>query len=159
MPSVQQSALHERLTSLGERAAAQSGVEMVEIELKGAGKSRLLRVFIDKPGGVTHADCESVSHSLGQLLDEEDAIPDGEGYTLEVSSPGVERKLGKPRDFERVVGQGVRIATREPIEGATRFAGKLAGFADQVLRLEIAPDKVIDIPLSQVQKANLKFEW
>src|SRR4051812_16438219 len=113
MPSVASQALANRLSELGERAVANTGIDLVEVELRGGGKARLLRVYIDKPGGVTHADCELVSQRFGQLLDEEEAIPGEEGYTLEVSSPGVERKLSKPRDFERVVGQSIRIAWRE----------------------------------------------
>src|SRR5437879_6322190 len=133
MPSVASQALANRLSELGERAVANTGIDLIEIELRGAGKARLLRVYMDKPGGVTHTDCELISERLGQLLDDEDAIPD-EGYTLEVSSPGVERKLSKPRDFERVVGQSVRIAWRASAESGSRetvrrVEGKLTGFA------------------------------
>ena len=71
-------------------------------------------IFIDKPEGVTHADCEMISQNVGTILDVEDVIP-GAHYTLEVSSPGVERKLTKPRDFERFVGKKVKVALREPI--------------------------------------------
>ena len=128
MPAVEKTELIPRLTELAEKAAQGSGIEMVEVDLRGAGKARLLRVYIDKPGGVTHGDCEFISQRLGELLDEEDAVP-GESYTLEVSSPGVERKLSKPRDFERVVGQKVRVFVREPVEGQTRLEGKLGGIA------------------------------
>ena len=71
----------------------------------------------------------------------------------------MERKLSRPRDFERVVGQKIRLALREPFEGQTRFEGKLAEFAADTLGMEIAPGQVVRIPLTQVQKANLKFEW
>jgi ribosome maturation factor RimP len=147
-----------RLTQLGEQAALGTPIEIVEIQLRGAGKARLLRVYIDKPGGVTHGDCELISERLGKLLDQEDAIP-GDSYTLEVSSPGVERKLIRPRDFERAVGQKIRLAVRDAIEGQTRFEGKLTGFAAGTLEVEIVPDHLVRIPLDQVQKANLKFEW
>lgn len=153
-----QSGLVERLEALAERAAAGTSIEIAEVQLRGAGKARLLRVFIDKPEGVTHGDCELISERLGKLLDEEDAIP-GEGYTLEVSSPGVERKLSKARDFERVLGQKIRVSLREPIEGQRHLEGRLAGFADNRLQLEISPGRLADVPLEQVQKANLKFEW
>src|SRR5581483_11089360 len=125
---------------------------------RGAGKSRLLRVYIDKPGGVTHGDCELISERLGGLLDKEDALLD-ESYTLDVSSPGVERKLIRPRDFERVIGQKIRLTVRDAIEGHTRFEGKLTGFAEGTLEVELAPGHLVRIPLDQVQKANLKFEW
>lgn len=150
--------LIDRITGLGERAAQGTGIEIASVEMRGGGKARLLRVYIDKTGGVTHGDCELVSERLGKLLDEEDVVP-GDSYTLEVSSPGVERSLSKPRDFERVIGQKIRLAVREPINGQTRFEGKLAQFANQTLELEIAAGERLRIPLQQVQKAKLKFEW
>ena len=158
MPAIENTGLIQRITELGEQAAAGTAIEIAEVQLRGAGKARLLRVYIDRPGGVTHGDCELISQKLGQLLDEEDAIP-GDSYTLEVSSPGVERNLSKPRDFERVVGQKIRLAVREPIEGQTRFEGKLAEFVDKTLQLEISPGCLVQVPLERVQKANLKFEW
>lgn len=147
-----------KITSFSEEASAASNVELVEVELRGAGKARLLRVYIDKPGGVTHGDCESVSERLGVLLDAADVIP-GDSYTLEVSSPGVQRKLSKPRDFERVVGQKVRISLREPIEARKSLEGTLAAFGDDTLSLQTEGGAVLRVPLRQVQKANLKFDW
>ena len=158
MPEVEKAGLIQRLTELGEQAAQGSGIEVVEVDLRGAGKARLLRVYIDKPGGVTHGDCEFISQRLGELIDREDAVP-GESYTLEISSPGVERKLSKPRDFERVVGQKVRILVREPVEGQLRWEGKLAGIAGGPCAIEPEPGSLIQVPLDNVQKANLKFEW
>jgi ribosome maturation factor RimP len=115
-------------------------------------------VYIDKAGGVTHGDCELISQKLGQFLDEDDIIPD-QGYTLEVSSPGIERRLTKPRDFERVIGQKIKLTTLEPVAGRTSLEGKLEQFADGKLDVEIAPGNRVHIPLNQVRKANLKFEW
>ena len=116
-----------------------------------------MRVYIDKPEGVTHGDCEMISERLGKLLDEEDVIPDG-SYTLEVSSPGIDRKFSKPRDFERVVGRKIWLASSVPAN-PTSLEGTLANFANGALELEVASDKTIHIPLEQVQKAKLKFEW
>src|SRR5579875_537464 len=127
MPAAEKTGMVERITELSERAAAGTGIEIAEVQLRGSGKARLLRIFIDKPDGVTHADCEVVSQRLGKLLDDEDAVP-GDSYTLEVSSPGVERKLARPRDFERVVGQKIRLAVRQPIEGQSRLEGRLIQF-------------------------------
>jgi len=158
MAVVEQSELVDRITHLAERVVTRTPVEVVEVQLRGAGKARLLRVYIDKPGGVTHDDCEMLSEGLGKLLDEEDVIP-GDSYTLEVSSPGVERKLSSARDFERVKGQKVKLALREPIEGQTRFEGRLKELAEGVLAIENADGTLRHIPLAQVQKANLKFEW
>lgn len=159
MPAAVNSEVVNKLTDLGEQAALGTPIEIVEIQLRGAGKSRLLRVYIDKPGGVTHGDCEIISERLGKLLDQEDAVPGEESYTLEVSSPGVDRKLTRPRDFERVIGQKIRVAVRDAIEGQTRFEGKLTGFAEGALEVEVAPEHLVRVPLDQVQKANLKFEW
>ena len=158
MLAEEQSGLIDRLTELGEQAAAGTPIEIVEIELRGSGRARLLRVYIDKPGGVTHSDCETISERMGRLLDEQDAVP-GASYTLEVSSPGLERKLSKPRDFERVVGQKIRVSVREPVDGQTHFDGKLARFADGTLEIELSPERVVQIPLERMQKAKLKFEW
>src|SRR5947209_4328098 len=135
MPSVEKAALEQRLTELGERATADSGVELVDLELKGGGKARLLRLYIDKPGGVTHGDCELVSRRLSEFLDGEDLMPE-DSYTLEVSSPGVDRALKKPRDFERVVGRKIRLALREPAAAGTRLEGKLIGIAGESITVE-----------------------
>jgi ribosome maturation factor RimP len=151
--------LIKRITELSEQAAAGSNVEIVEVDLRGSGKARLLRVYIDKPGGVVHADCECISERLSALLDENDAVPGEEAYRLEVSSPGVERKLQKPRDFERALGQKIRVSLREPMEARRSLEGKLAAFTDEALEVETAPGKLAHIPLKSVQRANLKFEW
>lgn len=159
MTATEQSGLTDRIASLGERAALGTGIEIAEIQVRGAGSARLVRVYIDKPGGVTHGDCELVSERLGRLLDEEDVVPDG-SYTLEVSSPGIERRLSKARDFERVVGRKIWLAFQRPGESRTSLEGKLAHFANGTLELEIASEKKpVQIPLELVQKAKLKFEW
>jgi ribosome maturation factor RimP len=157
MVSAETIGLVDRITELGERVARGTPIEIVEVQLRGAGKARLIRVYIDKPGGVTHGDCELVSERLGKLLDDEEAIP-GDSYTLEVSSPGVDRRLVKPRDFERVVGQKVKLVFRQPFAGQVRAEGRLKEIADGVLAIE-TPDGELRVPLDQVQKANLKFEW
>ena len=158
MPALEKTGLIEKITQLGEQAAMGTGIEIAEVQLRGAGKACLLRVYIDKPEGVTHGDCELISEKFGKLLDEDDTLL-AEGYTLEVSSPGVERKLSRPRDFERVVGQKIKLSLREPLDGQMRFEGKLAEFADGTLAVEMTPGQTVRIPLDRVQKANLKFEW
>jgi ribosome maturation factor RimP len=158
MATAENTVLIDHVTQLGERAAEGTQIEIAEVDVRGAGRSRLVRVYIDKPGGVTHGDCELISVKLGELLDEKDIIPD-DGYTLEVSSPGIERRLTKPRDFERVVGQKIKLTTTQPFEGRTSLEGKLEQVADGNLGVEIAPGNLVQIPLQQVRKANLKFEW
>jgi ribosome maturation factor RimP len=159
MAALQNKELVERITELGERSAMGTDIEVAEIQVRGAGNARLLRVYIDKPSGVTHADCQLISERLGKLLDEDDPFPDG-SYTLEVSSPGIDRRLSKPRDFERVVGQKIRLAVQP--QGETRrslLEGRLAQVSGGTLEVEIAPGNLVRVPLESVQKANLKFEW
>jgi ribosome maturation factor RimP len=168
-----------KIAEIAERVADPEGIEVVDVQLLGAGRGRLLRIFIDRvagsprPGsgqapedrqlGVSHADCEFISHQVGTILDIEDVIP-GDSYTLEVSSPGLERKLSKAKDFERFVGQKAKVVLREPLENQRSWEGKLAGISGGVVALEIvalkpAVARVIHFPLDQVQKANLKFDW
>ena len=147
-----------KIEEIAQRVVESEGMELVEVEVKGGGSQRMVRISIDKPEGVTHADCELVSQQVGTILDVEDVVPGGR-YTLEVSSPGVERKLLKPRDYQRFQGKKVKIALRDPIEGRRHWEGTLAHFEDSQVTLEAAPGKIIQFPLDQVQKANLKFDW
>jgi len=147
-----------RINQLAEQVTTAAGLELVDATMLGGGGARLVRVFIDKPEGVSHSDCERVSHDLGALLDSEDVIPGG-GYQLEVSSPGVERALKRPAEYERFLGQKARIVLREPVENQRRWEGKLAGISGTVVTLEPAAGRTIQFTLDQVEKANLKFEW
>src|SRR5690349_2728535 len=127
----------EKVREIAERVANSSGLEIVELEMRGGGKARMLRIFIDKPGGVTHEDCANLSREVGTILDVEDAVPGG-SYTLEVSSPGLDRKLSRPADFERFVGKLVKLTTREPVLNNRHFEGRLEAFRDQRLTLDIS---------------------
>lgn len=148
----------EKVRTIAERVAAGEGLEIVDVEMKGSGKNRVLRIFIDKPGGVTHADCENVSYQVGTILDVEDVVPGG-SYHLEVSSPGVERRLTKPKDFERFTGQKIRVTLKEPLERRTHWEGTLGGFEGGVITLDAGSGVIIRFGIDQVKKANLKFEW
>lgn len=150
--------LVDKVVAIVERAGREEGIEAVEVKWVGAGRNRLLKIFIDKPAGVTHADCEMVSQYVSTVLDAEDAVPGG-SYTLEVSSPGVERKLTRPRDYERFVGQKVKIVLREPLEKRKLWEGVLAAFADGVVTVQPDRGDPVRIRLDQVDRANLKFEW
>jgi len=151
-------AVVEKIQALAERVAASEGLEIVDVQLLGGGGTRVLRLFIDKPEGVSHADCELMSQQVGTMLDIEDIIPGGK-YTLEVSSPGVERKLSRPHDFERFTGKKIKVTLREKVEDKNHWMGILSDFSNGIITLEAAPDKTIQFPLEQVEKANLKFEW
>ena len=160
----------DQVLAIAERVGASEGIEIVDVQLLGGGGSRVLRITIDraldaagkpamgKPEGVTHADCEFITQQVGTILDIEDIIPGGH-YTLEVTSPGLERKLTKPREFERFVGHKVKIVLREPVENQRHWVGALKSFAEGIVTLEPAPGKSIQFPLAQVERANLKFEW
>jgi ribosome maturation factor RimP len=155
----------ERVREVAERVAASSGLEVVEVELRGGGKARMLRIVIDKPAGVTHEDCANLSREVSTILDVEDAVPGG-SYTLEVSSPGLDRKLTRPAEFERFTGSRVKLTTRNPVSGNRHFEGRLESFADGRLTLDMStarkklrpaegtPQK-LDIELANVEKANL----
>jgi len=147
-----------KIEEIAQRVAESEGMELVEVELKGGGAQRFVRISIDKPSGVTHADCELVSQQVGTILDVEDVVPGGR-YTLEVSSPGVERKLAKPADYQRFQGKKARITLREPIEGRRNWEGTLAGLSQEGVGLEVGPEKILRFPLEHIQKANLKFDW
>ena len=160
----------EPIRAIAERVAASLGLEVVEVELRGGGKARMLRIFIDKPGGVTHEDCANLSREVGTIIDVEDAVPGG-SYVLEVSSPGLDRKLSKPADFERFQGSRVKLTTRDPIHGNRFFEGRLEHFEGGRLTLDLnearrkfrpkpsagappAPHR-LEIDLANVEKANL----
>jgi ribosome maturation factor RimP len=154
----------EWVREIAAQVGASSGVEVVEVDMRGSGGSRMLRVFIDKPGGVTHEDCANVSRELSTILDVEDAVPGG-SYVLEVSSPGLDRKLSRPADFERFTGSRIKLTTRTPVNGSKHFEGRLQSFQDGRLTMELgAPGKKpkpgsvpekIEVELSNIEKANL----
>jgi ribosome maturation factor RimP len=145
----------ERIREAAERAARSTGVEIVDVEWK-VGKERFLRVYIDKPEGVSHRDCQALSEQLSVLLDVEDLVP-GPRYVLEVSSPGLDRKLTKPGEFERFTGRLARISTSEPVENLKFFEGRLAGYTDGWVKIEVQ-GRIIELPFAGIRKANLIVE-
>lgn len=142
-----------KLRDLLEPAVAAVGCELVGIEYVPNGKQSLLRVYIDKPEGVTVDDCSAVSYQVSGLLDVEDPVPGH--YTLEVSSPGLDRPLFQARDFERFAGQEVKIRMRFPIEGQRNFRGLLQGLQEQQVVIEGQDGKRVNLPLDQVEQARL----
>ncbi len=151
-------AILSKVREIATRVGGSEGIEIVDIELAGGGRSRVLRITIDKPTGVTHGDCETISQQVGTILDVEDVVPGGR-YTLEVSSPGVERRLLRPEDFVRFQGKKAKIILKEPLENRRHWEGVLAGFSDGCVTLEESPGRRVDVQFEQIQRANLKFEW
>src|ERR1700730_2005106 len=125
----------DRVRKSADRVAAGSGLEVIEIEFRGGGKARLLRVFLDKPAaagadplaGVTHQDCANFSREFGTILDVEDAVPGGT-YTLEVSSPGLDRSLTRRKAFGSFIGSRMKLNTRQPVNQNQYFEGRLESF-------------------------------
>ena len=190
----------DEVRSLAERVAGSHHLEVVDVEFAGGGKARTLRVFVEKSAaererlkqrvasgeeleelpkgvpvellsGVTHEDCASFANDFGTVLDVENIVPGGE-YTLEVSSPGLERKLAKAEEFQRFTGSLVKVKTFTPINGNRVWTGRLTGFADGTLRIDLSAVKqkgkakkgireqgsansLVEISLKDVEKANL----
>lgn len=155
----------DKINEIAERVTRSLGLEVVEVEFRGGGKARMLRIYIDKPGGVTHEDCADVSREVGTILDVEDAVPGGT-YTLEVSSPGLDRKLSKAADFERFAGRLVKVSTREAVNGNRHFEGRLETFQNGTLTIDLdaghkrkkkeaSTAGKVDINLNDIEKANL----
>jgi ribosome maturation factor RimP len=161
----------DRVRAIADRVAASSGLEVVELDFRGGGKSRMLRITIDKPGGVTHEDCANLSREVGTILDVEDVVP-GASYVLEVSSPGLDRKLTRAAEYERFVGSLVRLTTWKEVNGSRHFQGRLESFQDGQIVLQLGgqrstgkpgkkkPPPVteaarVEIDLANVEKANL----
>jgi ribosome maturation factor RimP len=164
----------DRVREIAERVAASNGLEVLDVEFRGSGPARMLRVFLDKPGsadplaGVTHGDCADFSREFGTILDVEDAVPGS--YTLEVSSPGLDRKLAKVSDFERFTGTRVKLTTKEPVNSNRHFEGRLESFRDGRLTLDVSvaskksrkkmgaavrDAQKIEIDFANIEKANL----
>jgi ribosome maturation factor RimP len=157
----------DHIEQVARRVAESKGLELFAVELVGGGKARTLRITIDKPAGVTHEDCANVSHEVSAILDVEDAVPGG-GYLLEVSSPGLDRKLRGADDFRRFQGSRIKLMTREPVENNRHWEGRLESFDGERLTLDTsiasrtkqkkmgaAAGKKIEIALANVERANL----
>ena len=146
----------EKIRTMAERVASSEGLALVDVELKGGQANALLRIYIDKPTGVSHADCQLVSEQMSAMLDVEDLIPGS--YTLEVSSPGLDRKLVKASDFVHFAGRRARLVLREPLASQKVLEGRLVGFEDGRVRLDLGEGGLKELELSNIQKARLVVE-
>ena len=185
----------DTIRATAERIAASHHLELVDLEFQGGAKHRTLRVFIEKNAaeraklaesgttealpkgvpteqlsGVTHEDCALFAQDFGTVLDVEDLIPGSTEYTLEVSSPGLERKLHKSEDFVRFTGNLVKLQTFTPVDGNRHWQGRLTKFSDSTLTLDLSAikqkgkarknqtEQTVEIALANVEKANLVAE-
>lgn len=130
-------------------------LELVDVEYVKEGGEWFLRIYIDKPEGIDHDDCQAVSHRLGELLDREDPLP--HSYILEVSSPGIERPLKKPADYIRFRGRKVRAVTFKPVDGQKEFTGELVGLEDNKVVINIS-GKQVALPQEYVAKVRLEAD-
>jgi ribosome maturation factor RimP len=153
----------ERIRQAAERVAHSEGLEVFDVEWK-IGKQRLLRVYIDRPpdpehpdAAVSHNDCQRVSEQLSVILDVEELIPGTGSYVLEVSSPGLDRKLIKPGDYDRFAGRLAKIWLNEPVENQKYWEGRLAGHNHGIVKLAVR-DREVAVPYNQIRKANLVVE-
>ena len=146
----------DRVRTIAERVAIDHGLELVHAEVAGPDNKPIVRIFIDKPNGVTHQDCAEVSLYVGTVLDVEDFIH--ASYTLEVSSPGIERGLYKRQDYERFAGKLAKIRARKPINGQRNFRGRLLGIDGEHVLIEDRTSGRVTVPFEVIAKANLEMD-
>jgi ribosome maturation factor RimP len=142
----------EELSRLLEPTIERLGYELADLELRLAGRDSVVRVFIDKPEGVGLEDCETVSRQVSALLDVEDPVPGH--YVLEVSSPGLDRKLTKPAHYRRYVGDDIRVQLRFPVEGRRKFRGKLLAANEESISIEV-DGQSHELPFTTIDTARL----
>jgi len=153
---VGQGSIEERLQAIAGRVATDHGLELVHAELAGPVGKPILRIFIDRPEGVTHQDCSQVSLHIGTVLDVEDFIHSA--YTLEVSSPGLERGLYKILDYERFAGRMAEIKSRVAVNGQRNFRGRIIGVEDEQVLFEDKTSGQVRLPFESIVKANLELD-
>jgi len=136
--------------------AEKNGLELVHAEIVGTIANLTVRVFIDKPGGVTHDDCSTVSRQLGEIFDAEDLVPSS--YLLEVSSPGLERQLYSLKDFERFVGNLAKVKTNVALNGQRNFRGRISAVESEEIIFDDKTKGTVRFPYSAVAKANLEID-
>jgi ribosome maturation factor RimP len=146
----------ENIEKIVADAISGSELELVHVEVAGHGPGTTVRIFIDKPGGVQLDDCSDLSHRVGQVLDEQDVVPSA--YTLEVSSPGLERELYSLKDFEKFAGSLAKMKTRAPIGGQRNFKGRIKAVDGETVVFEDKTAGEVRIEYSLVSKANLEID-
>lgn len=148
--------IEEGIRQIAATVAAETGLELVHAEIAGAKRSYTVRIFIDKPEGVTIEDCSVYSKRIEEVLDGDDFIPTA--YLLEVSSPGLERGLYSIADFDKFVGEKAKVKTDEAVNGQKVFIGRIAGTENNEIIFEDKTNGTVRFPHSIVSKANLRVD-
>ncbi len=147
----------DRVVEIAEEIAASDGLELVHTEFVPDGKKWFLRLYIDREGGVTISDCTKLSRQLAVELDVEDVIP--QAYTLEVSSPGIDRIMGKPHDYEKFAGENIQIKLRRAVNGHRKLKGVLKGLDKSGAQVIVECDgEMVTVPFPDIARANLVRE-
>ena len=155
--SVSPNSIEDRVRGIAENVTIDHGVELVHAEVVGPENKPIVRIFIDKPGGITHEDCSEVSLHVGTILDVEDFIH--AAYTLEVSSPGLDRGLYRKADYERFAGSLAKMRTNRAIGGQRNFRGRLLGLEGDEVLFEDRTSGRVAVPLESIAKANLEVDF
>jgi ribosome maturation factor RimP len=156
MKEDQQAQIHRQVEEVAESLVVSEGMELVDLEYRREGRRWMLRLFIDKEGGVTIDDCARISRELGDLLDAKDVIP--QAYILEVSSPGLNRRIRKKEDFSRFAGQKVQLWLVSPKDGRRKIVGDLVGVEGEEVVVTAAEGR-LSVALTDIAKANLIYEF
>jgi ribosome maturation factor RimP len=146
----------EQVTKIADRVATANGIELVHVDITGTKRDLVLRVYIDKEGGVTLDDCSAISREIESILDVEDLIPSR--YVLEVSSPGIERQLYSLADFKKFEGRLVKLKTKTEFDGQKTFIGTIMGVDDNIINIEDRIRGAVSFDYSDISKANLKID-
>ena len=154
--TMEQQSIAERIEKIAVESAGRNGVEYVNTEIVGTKGNMVVRVYIDKPEGVTIEDCSTVSHDMEAVLDADDFMPSA--YTLEVSSPGLERGLYKLDDFKKFAGKKAKVKTASSIDGQANFNGRIVEVDGTDIVFEDRTNGTVRIPFETVAKANLKVD-
>ncbi len=147
----------EKIREIAESAADELNLELVHVEMVGAAKNAVVRIFIDKPEGVSIDDCADMSRRVEAVLDAEDFIPTA--YTLEVSSPGLERGLYNLKDFEKFTGERAKVKTTQPVGGQKNFSGRIVEVKGEEIVFEDKTNGIVQFPYNTVAKANLEVDF
>jgi ribosome maturation factor RimP len=154
----------EQIRAIAERVAASRGLEIWDIQSRREGSGHIVRVFIDRPGpaatpeeSVSIDDCEQVNRELSTILDVEDPLPFA--YTLEVSSPGLDRPLRDANDYQRFAGRLVKIVVSEPVDNQKAFEGRLRGLEDNDVVLEASNGRMHRLPMHLIRRSRLDVEF